>query len=635
MMHTLRKAAVAVMFAILIGAFAISMGGNNYFDRNAQQAVAKVGSVEVTPQQFQRTYLRTLENLSARAGRRITAQEAQTLGLPDRVLQGLIQDAAVDLEASKLRLGLSQEGLRESIQSNQYFQDKAGKFSAEKYQQFLQQIGYSAPAFEQDYKSDLIRRQIRGIFDKSGVLPKVLLEAYNRYTNEQRTLAYFIIGAEAAGEIEAPSAEALNTYYNERKTQFMAPELRKLSLLVISPEVVAKKVSVTEDDLKAEYAARAANYAVPERRKVEIIPFQTRQAAEAASAALKGGKDFLDVAKDAGFKQTDLDLGLVSKKEFGDKFAANEAMLNAAFALEKGKTSEPVDGPLSTVIVRVLEIIPGEDKSFDEVREKIREDLTKVRSTAETSRLIKAFEEERASGVPLADSAKKLELPIEDITLDRVGRGPDGKPLSIASVPVATLATAAFKSDIGVENEALRLPGGGYAWFEVLDIVKVRQKPLDEVKADVETAWRTEQIRNKLTEKARDLVARLDRGEAIADEAKSAGAEVKTSQPVKRDGSEPGLPPQAISQAFSLSEGTAASAAVGDGTSRAVFQVEKITPPPPLDEAGTKALQERLATQISDDNFAEYLSDITKAAGVSVDRKNFTAVVGGAFDGEE
>ena len=201
MMHTIRKIAVFVMFSVLIGAFAISMGGNNYFDRQAKATVAKVGSVEITPQQFQRAYQRTLENLSARAGRRITPQEAQALGLPDRVLQGLIQDASVDLEANKLGLGLSPDGLRQSIYGNSFFQDPAGKFSPAKYQEFLQQIGYSAPGFEHEYKGDLVRRQIRGIFEKSAVLPKTLLEAYNRYTNEQRTLAYFVIGADAAGAI--------------------------------------------------------------------------------------------------------------------------------------------------------------------------------------------------------------------------------------------------------------------------------------------------------------------------------------------------------------------------------------------------------------------------------------------------
>jgi peptidyl-prolyl cis-trans isomerase D len=635
MMHMLRKAAAFIMFAILIGAFAISMGGNNYFDRYRQQTIAKVGSEAITPEQFRRAYERVMENLSQRAGRRISAQEAKAFGLPNRVLQGLIQDATVDLEAEKLGLGLSEAGLRQAITSTAMFQDPPGTFSAKKYEEFLQRIGYSAPFFEQEFKGDLVRRQVQGIFDKSGITSKALIEAYNRYSNEQRTLGYFTLRADAAGTIEAPSEETLKNYYDERKTQFMAPELRKVGVLAITPQAIAGKITVSEDDLKAEYAAKAANYAVPERRKIELIPFKTRAAADAAYQQLKAGKDFLDVAKEAGFKQNELDIGLVSKKEFSQKFATSPAIIEEAFTTDKGWVSRPVDGPLSTVIMRVLEVVPGQEKSFDEVKDQIRADLVKARAAAENAKLIKAFEEDRATGVVLADSARKLNLPLEEVTFDRTGKTADGKAIELPGVPIATLVDAAFKSDVGVENEALRLPSGGYAWFEVQDIVKPRQKPLDEVKADVEAAWRKEQIQSKLTENTRDLVARLNRGEPIADVAKSVGAEVKTSQPLKRDGAEEGLPPAAIAQAFTLGEHGAGSAA-GEGESRVVFQVEKITLPAPLNEIQARGLEQQLGRQIAEDNYSEYLSGIMKTAGVSIiDQKNFSAVSGGSYEGGE
>ena len=633
MMHVLRKAAAFIMFAILIGAFAISMGGNNYFDRYSHQTVAKVGSQDITPEQFRRAYQRVIENLSQRAGRRISPQEAKSFGLPNRVLQGLIQDATVDLEAGKLGLGLSEVGLRQAITGTAMFQDPPGTFSPKKYEQFLQQIGYSAPFFEQEYKSDLIRRQVQGIFDKSGITSKALLEAYNRYSNEQRTLAYFTLRADAAGTIEAPSEETLKSYYDERKTQFMAPELRKVAVLAITPQSVAGKISVSEDDLKAEYAAKATVYAIPERRKIELIPFKTRAAADAAYQGLKAGKDFLDVAKEAGFKQPELDIGLVSKKEFSQKFATSPAIIQEAFTTDKGWTSRPVDGPLSTVIMRVLEVIPGQEKSYGEVKEQIRADLLKARSTAENAKLIKAFEEDRATGVVLADSAKKLNLPLEEVTFDHTGKTADGKPIELPGVPIATLVEAAFKSDVGVENEALRLPAGGYAWYEVQDIVKPRQKPLDEVKADVEAAWRKEQVQSKLAEKARDLVARLNRAEPIADVAKSVGAEVKTSQPLKREGPAEGIPPAAIAQAFTLAEHGAGSAS--EGESRVVFEVDKITLPAPLNEIQARGLEQQLSKQIADDNYTGYLGGIMKTAGVSIDQKNFSAVAGGTYEGGE
>ena len=633
MMHVLRKAAAFIMFAILIGAFAISMGGNNYFDRYSHQTVAKVGSEDITPEQFRRAYQRVIENLSQRAGRRISPQEAKAFGLPNRVLQGLIQDATVDLEAGKLGLGLSEAGLRQAITGTAMFQDPPGTFSPKKYEQFLQQIGYAAPFFEQEYKSDLIRRQVQGIFDKSGITSKALLEAYNRYSNEQRTLAYFTLRADSAGSIEAPSEETLKSYNDERKTQFMAPELRKVAVLAITPQSVASKINVSEDDLKAEYAAKAAVYAVPERRKIELIPFKTRAAADAAYQELKAGKDFLDVAKEAGFKQPELDIGLVSKKEFSQKFATSPAIIEEAFSTDKGWVSRPADGPLSSVIMRVLEVIPGQEKSYNEVKEQIRADLLKARATAENARLIKAFEEDRATGVVLADSAKKLNLPLEEVTFDRTGKTAEGKPVELPGVPIATLVEAAFKSDVGVENEALRLPSGGYAWYEVQDIVKPRQKPLDEVKAGVEAAWRREQIQSKLAEKARDLVARLNRAEPIADVAKSVGAEVKTSQPLKRESQEEGIPPAAIAQAFTLAEHGAGSAS--EAESRVIFEVEKITLPAPLNESQARGLEQQLGKQIADDNYTEYLGGIMKTAGVTIDQKNFSAVSGGTYEGGE
>jgi len=635
MMHTLRKVAVFIMFAILIGAFAISMGSNNYGDRDQRQSVATVGSAKITPEDYRRAYQRVLENVSQQAGRRISPQEAQAFGLPNRVLQGLIQDTALDVEAHNLGIGLSEEGLRRGITSLDVFHDDKGAFSNDKYQRFLQNIGYTAPFFEQEYRGDLIRRQLRGIFDGSGVVSKALLDAFNKYGNEQRTLAYFTLNQEAAGAVPAPAEAELQAFYEDRKPQFMTPELRKVSALAISPQTVAKSLTIPDEDLKAEYGAKAAVYSVPERRKLEIVPFKTRAEADAAYAKLKSGsKDLLGVAKDAGFSQPEIDAGVVSKKELADKFGINDAIVKEAFSTEKGWTTRPVDGPVSTVIIRVLEVLPGEERAFDQVKEQIRTDLAKTRAQSEFQRLIKAFEEDRTTGIPLADSAKKLNLPLEEVFFDRSAKGADGKPVAVSAVPAPQLVEAAFKSDVGVENEALRLQGGGYAWFEVTDVVKPRQKPLDEVKGEVEAAWRADQVRERLASRARDLVARVDKGEALAAVAKSVGATVKTSQPLKRDGKEEGLPPAAVAQAFTLPEGGAGSAASENGVSRAIFQVAKITDPAPLAEAQAKGLERQLGNAISDDNFAGFLNRITASSPISIDRKAFANVAGGSYDGE-
>ena len=134
----------------------------------------------------------------------------------------------------------------------------------------------------------------------------MLLDAFNRYLNEHRTIAYFTLGPAAAGTIEAPSDAALHSFFDNRKVQYMAPEYRKVSVVAITPAIAESRVAVTDEEVKADYDAKAASYAVPERRKIDIIAFQTKEAAEAASAALAQNHDFAAAAKSAALPKRTL-----------------------------------------------------------------------------------------------------------------------------------------------------------------------------------------------------------------------------------------------------------------------------------------------------------------------------------------
>ena len=41
------------------------------------------------------------------------------------------------------------------------------------------------------------------------------------------------------------------------------------------------------------------------------------------------------------------------------------------------------------------------------------------------------------------------------------------------------LLKAAFASDVGVDNDTLRVKGGGYQWFEVTNVEKPREKTFE------------------------------------------------------------------------------------------------------------------------------------------------------------
>ena len=106
---------------------------------------------------------------------------------------------------------------------------------------------------------------------------------------------------------------------------------------------------------------------------------------------------------------------------------------------------------------------------------------------------------------------------------------------------------AIFRSDIGVDNEAIRLPRDtGYVWYDVTKIDPARERSFDEVKAQVETQWRADEVASRLSAKARELVERLDTGEAFDAVAASAGLTIEQAADLGRQDQRPELPANVV-----------------------------------------------------------------------------------------
>ena len=117
---------------------------------------------------------------------------------------------------------------------------------------------------------------------------------------------------------------------------------------------------------------------------------------------------------------------------------------------------------------------------------------------------------------PLAEIAREFNLALRSVgPVDAALRRPDGSAEAPLAGGDATIQ-GIFRSEPGVDNEAIRLPrDSGYVWFDVKKIDPSREQGFDEVKAQVETQWRTEEVATRLSAKARELVERLDKGEAF------------------------------------------------------------------------------------------------------------------------
>jgi peptidyl-prolyl cis-trans isomerase D len=599
-----------ILFILLIASFAL-WGVADWTTGMRREKLAEVGGREISQAEFERAYQNQITMLSNQLGRQVTSAEARALGLTQRVLQNLVGAAAINIHAEQLGLGLSDDAIAESIRNEEAFHGPDGKFSRSAFDEVLRANGLNEAAFVDMQRRELVRGQIVGALTEAPYAPQALAEAIHRFRNDERTVKYFILPPESAGALETPSEDALKAHYENNKRSFTVPELRRAGLLILSPDRLKSLVTISDEELKAAYEAGKKAFSVPERRTIQQLIFKDRAAAEEASRKLAAGADFMQIGKEIGMKETDINLGAFAQEEF-----ANPRAAEAAFKLEKGGVSGVVEG-FAPVIVRVTEITPGSEKSFEEVKDQVRDQLVKSRASDDIAKLYDQIEDERAAGSSLSELAKKLTLEFKEITVNRQGADREGKPVAIP-VKAADVVKLIFESDVGVENNPLPLDEQSYAFVDVLEVIPERQRAFDEVREEVAKGWAEEETRARLAKKADELIAALNRGQSIVSTAQSVGAEVKTSASLKRSGAEPGLPLSAVAQAFTLPQDGFGSAQMPDRKGRVIFQVAAITPAPPLDDKQTEELRAEIARGTGNDLMAQYLNGLQTAYGVQI-----------------
>lgn len=623
MLTALSKAAggwVAKTFlAVLIMSFAV-WGFADTFSGYGRRTLVSVGSQDISVPEYERAYQHQLTLYRSRRGRPLTSAEARALNLQQQVLSTLIAWAAIDLHAKKLNLGITDDAIKQSILRDPTFYDRSGRFSRRDFLQTIREHGLSEQAYVAEERRNNVRRQVLSTLAEATEIPRALLEAVNRFRGEQRTLKYFILPA--AGAAAEPAEEQLKSFYEGHKPQFTAPEYRKIGVLTATLDAIKQRMSVQDADVKAAYDAQIETYRTPEKRSIQQIAFPNAGAAKPAWERLKKGADFLEIAKEQGFKPSDIELGTLAQKAVSDKKIAE-----AAFGLAKDQFSEPVEGTFSTVIVRVTGITPATEKSLDAVKDKIRDELATVKAKQELSAIVNSIEDERAAGASLSQAAKKLNLSYTEAVIDRRGEAPGGgKPEGLPEK--SDLVAKAFEAAAGVESDPVQLPGQGQAWFDVLEIIRPKLRPFEDIKDEVKQAWQDDDLRARLTKKAGELVAGGQGLEAFNAAAKSVSAEVKTSKPLKRSETEAELPRAIIAQAFALPEGASGWALTNDRKGAIVFAVEAITPPPPLDEKQSAELRKQLGQALAGDMVAQYVSALQNTYGVRINQQALSTVTG-------
>jgi peptidyl-prolyl cis-trans isomerase D len=617
------------IMAVVMGLIAISFviwGIGDIFRGFGSRTLATIGSTEIGIEQFRYYYSDKLNQLGRRIGRVITPDQARGLGLDRQIVGELVAETALDEKAKQLKLGVSDAEISSKITADPNFQGLNGQFDRNRFQDLIRNAGFTESRFVQEQRQLTIRRQLALSLTGDFKPPTTAQNLINTFQNEKRSADVILLGAAQAGEVAAPTPEQLQTYFEERKALFRAPETRKVVLLSLTPAEQARWSTVSDEDARAVYEQRKNELGTPEKRHLRQIVFANAQDAAAAAEKLAKGTSFDDLVKERELKETDVDLGSVSKADVIDP-----AVADAAFALKEGETSAPVTGRFGTVIVQVKDVQPGRQQSFEEVAGQIKNAVAATRARTEIAQLRDKIEDERAAGATLTETAEKLKLASRTIeSIDRSGRDAAGNP--VANLPPSReLIPAIFSSDVGVDSEPVQIQPGGFVWYEVVNITRSRERSLDEVKAQVETRWKNDQIATRLKAKADEMLAALKAGTSIEKVAADHNLKVETVADLQRNNPKPPVSGAALEEIFRLAKGAAATAEGDAAATRLVFVVTAIEEPKlDTDTAQASEAAQTASRSYTEDILAQYVAKLESELGVRINQTALQQIVGGA-----
>jgi peptidyl-prolyl cis-trans isomerase D len=616
----LGKAVMAVVMGVLIVSFGI-WGIADIFKGFGQSKLAKIGNTEISIEAFRQIYTERLQQLSRQFGRPLTQEQARLFGLDRQVLQQTIAEAALDEEARRMGLGQSDAETLRVIHNDPNFKGLNGQFDPARFAAVIRQAGYTEQRYIAEQRRVSLRRQITGTISAGIEPPKLMLDAIVRFQNEQRSIDYIKLEAAQAGTIDPPSPETLAAYFEDHKVQFRAPEYRKISFAMITPEEIGKWSTVSDEEAKKIYDDRKDKMGTPDKRQVEQIVFPSMEEATSARNRINASFSFEDLAKERGLNSSDYDLGLIAKSAIIDP-----AVADAAFALPAGEISQPVQGRFGVALVKVDKIEPATVPSYESVAATIKKEIATANARAKVNELQGKMEDERGGGASVVEAAQKLGLTAVTIdAVDRSGRIPSGQP--VTNIPRGLdVVSQAFNSDVGVDNDPIQF-NGGYVWYDVLGVTPSRERPLDEVRDQVEAKWREDQIASRLRTKAAEIVKKLEQGGNLADEAAAVGSKVESAKDFKREGSVAGVPSSAITAAFRTAKDSVGQS--GSGSEWTVFKVTDVTvPPADLASDEVKKLQETLQRGLVDEQVAQYVTKIESVIGTTINQAAFAQVTG-------
>ncbi len=578
--------------------------------------VASVGDREISANSYARALSQELQTLTTQVGRPVTVAEAKQFGIGNMVLARLVNDTALDEEASRLGLSVGDETVRAQIMTVPGFKGADGTFDRQAYELALRRNGLEPGQFETDLRREAAREMIASSLQSAVPAPVEVGKSLLDYLGERRGFDWLALGPAALPQpVPAPTEAQIAEQYKAHPDRYTRPETRRISYASVTPEELAKTIDVPEADLRAAYDAAGARFNTPEKRLLDRIGFANEADAAAARKRLDAGEVTFDaLGQERGLRPADMDQGSVEASALSPEAKA------AVFGATGPGIVGPVPTPLGPSLYRINAILAPSSVPFETARAELRTEralkLAKDKIGADTA----GIQDMVASGATLEEIDKETILTAGtiDLTAESKGGLADDK----------AFRDLANKTEVGADlTDLVNLTGGGLVTLRVDAIEPPAVIPLDQVRDKVVADWTQGETSRQLTKLAQGYAAELGPDLDFAALATRLGLVKQTVAPLTRGDQVPGTPPALITDIFAAKPNGTVVASEGDTVILAqLTAIEAFDPTTEKNKAIVANADSQLRTQVADDLLALYTNALRNAAGVKVNQSQIDAV---------
>jgi len=472
------------------------------------ETVVRVGGLPVSVGEFQRTYYRQRQIYDRLYQGRLDENMLRQLGLEEQVLEGLVTDRLVELEAKRLGVAVSDEAVARAIATSPEFQDDGRFIGTDEIRRRLDLQGLTEEDFEHSLRRQLLRESLEALVGTSVTVSDAEVEREFRRRTEQVKVEYVLADAERFKAAVQPSEDEVKARFEAEKEAYRLPEKRIVSYVLLDRATLQPQVAVVDRDLELYYQDHREEFRQEEEACAShiLVKVKAGDAGEGHPEAeaqdmtqglldqVKAGGDFAALAKksseDQGSAQNGGDLGCFAPGRMVPEFD------DAVFALQPGQVSDLVKTSFGYHVIRLTSKREAAVLPLAQVKERIRASVTESRVRDLGEQKSQAMADAISRGKSLEEAAKAQGLTVQK----SAPFAPGETPPALAS---PTLVARVFGLKPGqAEKEGFSLPQGA-AFVSLVEIQPARLPELKEVREKV----RSDLVEQGALEQARTVAA--------------------------------------------------------------------------------------------------------------------------------